>query len=267
MVARRYLLATVGLVLAFGCVRPQPDVTADGPVLFAAVTWNLNAGRGDVARLLDHLASGALTGARPRELILLLQEAVEGGERGVRAIAAARGLSVVYSAVRRSGERVSGNAILSTQPLGAPRVIELPRERQPRGAIATSVALAGTPLFVVNTHLENRLALGRGLFGDRARRRQAEALLREIPAGHGMLGGDMNTMLGQEEPALRAFRARFPDTPPRPQPTFRDRLVLDHLFFDLPDGWAATRRVVADRYGSDHQPVLALVHGAALSAN
>jgi hypothetical protein len=45
-----------------------------------------------------------------------------------------------------------------------------------------------------------------------------------------------------------------------PLPTFRDRLVLDHLFFDLPDGWRAERRVVADRYRSDHHPVLGLLY-------
>ena len=72
----------------------------------------------------------------------------------------------------------------------------------------------------------------------------------------------MNTMLGAAEPAWRVFSERFPDTPAdRPRPTFRDRLVLDHLFFDLPDGWAVTRRVVAERYGSDHHPVIGIVTG------
>ena len=92
-------------------------------------------------------------------------------------------------------------------------------------------------LFVVSTHLENRLGWLRGLFGDRARGRQAEALLQALPQGHGIVGGDFNTMLGPNEPAWRAMLGRFPDTPDRPEPTFRDRLVLDHLFFDLPDGW------------------------------
>ncbi len=52
-----------------------------------------------------------------------------------------------------------------------------------------------------------------------------------------MVGGDFNTMLGPDEPAWGALLARFPDTPDKPEPTFRDRLVLDHLFFDVPDGW------------------------------
>jgi endonuclease/exonuclease/phosphatase (EEP) superfamily protein YafD len=57
---------------------------------------------------------------------------------------------------------------------------------------------------------------------------------------------------------------RFDDTPAdRARPTVRDRLVLDHLFFDVPDGWTVTRRVVPERYGSDHHPVIGLVTGAA----
>jgi endonuclease/exonuclease/phosphatase family metal-dependent hydrolase len=114
-------------------------------------------------------------------------------------------------------------------------------------------------LFVASVHLENRLGWLRGLFGDHARGRQADALLQALPSGHGIVGGDFNTMLGPDEPAWRSMLRRFPDTPDRPEPTFRDRLVLDHLFFDLPDGWRVTRRVMSERYGSDHHPVLAEV--------
>jgi endonuclease/exonuclease/phosphatase family metal-dependent hydrolase len=189
--------------------------------------------------------------------VLLLQEAPEGGERDVAAIAAERKLSVYFSAVRRTPARAIGNAILSTLPLAAARAVDLPRERQPRAAAIATIQANGETLLVISTHLENRLGWLRGLFGDRARGRQADALLREIPPKqHGILGGDMNTMLGPGEPAWQAFLNRFPDTPPRPEPTFRDRLVLDHLFLDLPAGWAATRRVVEERYGSDHHPVL-----------
>jgi endonuclease/exonuclease/phosphatase (EEP) superfamily protein YafD len=44
-----------------------------------------------------------------------------------------------------------------------------------------------------------------------------------------------------------------------PAPTFANRLILDHLFFDLPPRWTASRQVIADRYGSDHHPLLGLV--------
>ena len=253
----------VALMLILGaaaaCVRPLPEVAPSGPVLLAVITWNLHAGRGDVVRLIDDLASGRLTDQPARDSVLLLQEASDDGERGLRTVATARRLSIAFAPVRRTPGRVTGNAILSTLPLRETRLIDLPRERQPRGALIASVEVAGEPLLIVSTHLENRLEWLRGLFGDRARGRQATALLGEIPSGHGVLGGDMNTMLGPDEPAWRVFLERFPDTPDRPEPTFRDRLVLDHLFFDLPDGWRVTRSVIAEQYGSDHHPVLGLI--------
>jgi endonuclease/exonuclease/phosphatase family metal-dependent hydrolase len=213
----------------------------------------MHGGRGDLSRLLDELA-GPL--AAPSDYVALLQEAGDEADRDVRAIAAARGLSVVF---HRTPERRIGNALVSTLPLESPRVIDLPRERQPRRALMAHVSIGDLPLFVASAHLENRLGWMRGLFGDRARGRQADALIGNLPPGPGILGGDMNTMLGPDEPAWRALLERFPDTPPRPEPTFRDRLVLDHLFFDLPDGWTATRRVLPDLYGSDHHPVLGTI--------
>jgi endonuclease/exonuclease/phosphatase family metal-dependent hydrolase len=251
------------LVLLAGCVRPAPVVTPSGPILLAVVTWNLHGSRGELPRLLDDLAGGRLTDAPVRDYVVLLQEATDQGDRDVRATATGRQLSAYFSLVWRIGPRTSGNAILSTLPLTDRRAIDLPRERQPRAAAMAAIPIAGETLFVISTHLENRLGWLRGLFGDRARGRQAEALLLELPPQqHGILGGDMNTMLGPTEPAWRAFLDRFPDTPPRPEPTFRDRLVLDHLFLDLPDGWTATRRVIEDRYGSDHHPVLGVIHGS-----
>jgi endonuclease/exonuclease/phosphatase (EEP) superfamily protein YafD len=77
----------------------------------------------------------------------------------------------------------------------------------------------------------------------------------------GIVGGDLNTQFGPTEPALLTLLVRFPDTPPvsRADVTFHDRLVLDHLLFDLPDGWTASRRILTDAYGSDHHPVLGMV--------
>ena len=209
----------------------------------------MHGGRGDLRRLIDDLEMGRLTGAAARDYILLLQEFVD-REGAVRSTS--RALTLFASPVRGA----SSNAILATTRLEDPRSIDLPRERQPRAAVAATVRVGGEGLFVVSTHLENRLGWLQGLFGDRARGRQAQALLQALPPGHGIVGGDFNTMLGRNEPAWRAMLARFPDTPDRPEATFRDRLVLDHLFVDLPDGWSVTRRVVKDQYGSDHHPVL-----------
>lgn len=216
----------------------------------AVVTWNLHAGRGDLARLRYDLGSGAITGAVPTDYVLLLQEVVPPVD--------AQGLSVFFAPVRGD----SGNAILSTRPLIQPRVIALARERQPRSAIAATLRLDAASLFIVDVHMENRLAWWRALFSDTARGEQASALLRELPAGDGILGGDLNTWLGPNEPAWRAMLRRFPDTPrDPPQPTFHDRLVLDHLFFDLPAGWRVSRRVINNAYGSDHHPVIAVLAG------
>jgi endonuclease/exonuclease/phosphatase family metal-dependent hydrolase len=257
VVARRWPGLVAIFLLASGawaCARVvTPQVAQTGTPILAVVTWNMHGGRGDLPRLLEEL-TGPL--AAPADYVVLLQEAGDEDGRDVRAIAAMRGLSVAF---QRTPERSIGNALVSTLPLESARVIELPRERQPRRALMARVHVRELPLFVASAHLENRLGWMRGLFGDRARGRQAEALIRDLPPGPGILGGDMNTMLGPEEPAWRALLERFPDTPLRPEPTFRDRLVLDHLFFDLPDGWAATRRVLPDRYGSDHHPVLGIV--------
>jgi endonuclease/exonuclease/phosphatase family metal-dependent hydrolase len=249
------LRAAVLLSAAIGaCVRVTPESPSAGTPVLTTVTWNMHAGRGDLPRLLDDLAAGSI--APSSDFVVLLQEASDEGGRDVRAVATARGLAVAF---HRTPERTIGNALLATVPLESPRVIELPRERQPRRALVAVVRAGGFPLFVASAHLENRLGWLRGLFGDRARGRQADALIRALPEGDGLIGGDMNTMLGPDEPAWRALLTRFPDTPARPQPTFRDRLVLDHLFFDLPDGWTATRRVLPDRYGSDHHPVVGVV--------
>ena len=214
------------------------------------ITWNLNAGRGDLPRLVVDVASGRLTGAPPEHVVLLLQETA-----GTIA-----GAYTFVVPVYEIGGRLRANAIVSTLPLLDTRAIALPRERQPRMAALATIMLRGERLFVVSTHLENRLSwLRGGVFSDAARLRQAAALIRVIPDGPGILGGDLNTSLGPAEPALKQLAMRFPDTPPLATPTFRQRLALDHLFFDLPDGWRADVRVLADRYGSDHHPVIGVV--------
>jgi endonuclease/exonuclease/phosphatase family metal-dependent hydrolase len=218
----------------------------------------MHGGRGALSRLIDDLEAGALTGSRTSDYVLLLQEFVDRSDDALIR-SRTRELTLFTSPVRSP----MGNAIVSSVRLEEPRTIDLPRERQPRGAVVATIRLAREEFFVVSTHLENRLGWLAGLFGDRARGRQAAALLKSLPArGHGVVGGDFNTMLGPDEPAWGAFLARFPDTPDKPEPTFRDRLVLDHLFFDVPDGWTVTRRVIRDQYGSDHHPVIAEINGS-----
>lgn len=246
------------------CVRPQvlSAPVAPASITFAVATWNLHAGKGELARFVDDLASGRLTGGPPRDYVVLLQEDVERDNEPLGAIAAARHLFAFFLPLRQQHGAISGNAMLSTQPFEQPRIIPLPRQRQARASAAANITIAGERLFVANVHLENRLPWWEALFSDRARGRQARALLQELPADqHGVLGGDLNTWYGPGEPAWREMLRRFPDTKfDRLQPTFRNRLVLDHLLFDLPKGWTVSRRVLQERYGSDHHPVVAVVY-------
>jgi endonuclease/exonuclease/phosphatase family metal-dependent hydrolase len=225
------------------------------------VTWNVHAGVGDLTRLVSDLASGRLTGTPPDNYVLLLQEAMAGQTSEPGVIAGERHLSITYEPVHRIGNTTIGNAILSTLPLSNTRVIALPRARQTRIALFATLTVMDAELFLVNAHLENRVSVWRGLlFSDGARGRQAAAVLAQLPPGPGIAGGDLNTWLGPTEPAWRAFAARFPDTPREVAgPTFRDRLVLDHLFFDVPEGWEVERLVLPEGYGSDHRPVLGII--------
>jgi endonuclease/exonuclease/phosphatase family metal-dependent hydrolase len=239
--------------------RAQPAASAD--VDLAIVTWNMHIGVGDLPRLVADLAAGRLTGVVPRQYVLLLEEVTDGGPNDPAPIARERNLSLQFQPIRQRSAHLSGNAILSTLPLSNVRQITLPREREPRGSLLATTTLADQIIFLVAVHLENRVSLQRGLlFSDGPRARQARALIANLPAGHGIAGGDLNTWLGPDEPALKIFAARFPNTPTdRLQPTVVDRLVLDHLFFDVPAGWQVRRWSLRDYYGSDHRPVVGVV--------
>jgi len=221
----------------------------------------VHAGVGNLPALVDDLTQGRITGSPIRNYVILLQESIAGNQYDVVAFARQRQLWVYFAQVRLSDRGPSGNAILTTeQPLNVSTII-LPRIHRMRKAVVASFEIEGQSMFIVNAHLENRLSwLKGGLFADNARGKQTQALVNALPPGPGIVGGDLNTILGQDEPTVRMLTERFGDTPTeRSVPTFHDRLVLDHLFFDLPDGWLATRQVIANRYNSDHHPVLGLV--------
>jgi endonuclease/exonuclease/phosphatase family metal-dependent hydrolase len=258
---RRALVACLLLIGSAACGPRTVAAVPSGPGILAVVAWNMHGGRGDLPRLLADLDAGRLTDRPAANRLLLLQEAVEGGDHDVGSIAALRGWSAFFAPVRAIDRGTLGNAILSSAPLVEARRIALPEERQPRAAAVASVRVGSQPLLVVSVHLENRVSWWKGgPLGDTARGRQAKALLHALPAGApGILGGDLNTWLGRREPAWRAMAERFDDTPAVHDPTFRDRAVLDHLFFDLPTGWRGTTQVARDAYGSDHLPVIGLI--------
>lgn len=258
------LITAAVLLTSSACVRRAVDVAPAGPPLATIVTWNMNAGAGDLAALLADLGPGKLTSAATTDTVVLLQEAIAEEHRQLQQLADARGWSMVLVPVRYDGRRTRSNAILASGPLHLPRAIPLPQERQTRNAAAAFVRFGNERMFVVSAQLENRLAGFKGLFSDTARARQAAALLDALPADEpGIVGGDLNTWMGRGEPALRVLARRFSDTPLFvPAATFRGGAPLDHLFLDLPDGWRAVARVAPDRYGSDHHPVVAEIFGS-----
>jgi len=254
------VVAVLGLLGTSGCAAARVSAVPAAPALITAITWNTHSGEGDLSRLVADLERGNLS-PRPRAYLLLLQETTS---EELAAIAAPRGWSVSFAAVRGTDDHPRGNGIVSSVALTDRRVVPLPRVRQSRTAVTARIEIAGQPLFVASVHLENRVSWWRGgLLSDTGRQRQAEGLLHALPPNSpGILGGDLNTWLGPNEPAWRALADRFADTPRWPaSPTFRNRLVLDHVLIDLPDGWRVTRQVLEDDYESDHHPVMATVFG------
>jgi endonuclease/exonuclease/phosphatase family metal-dependent hydrolase len=156
-----------------------------------------------------------------------------------------------------------GNAILSTLPLSDLRAIELPGERQRRVALTATVQIAGRegpmPVSVATAHLDT---LGGPetlwLFGaTRTRSRQAQSMMAELPDGPLILGADLNSWLGPNEPAARDLLRSFPSTPAGSRaPTHAAGLLLDYLFFRAPSGWRASLVRADERYGSDHHPLI-----------
>lgn len=202
----------------------------------------------------------------------------EPGARSIQAVARRNGLHLLYVPSARNGRDASpaedrGNAILSTVPLREPSALEFPVERQRRVAVSARIDLdaeAGGPteLRLINLHLDLRArfrqfhrSLG-NVRTDQARL-AASSYAGDDPA---VLGGDLNTWLGgAREGAVRVLSEAFPlpEKPPDRRtlraPGPLPDLVLDHLFFRLPDGLGASSQVVENRYGSDHYPVLGRV--------
>jgi len=279
---------------------PESDEAIDSLVV---VTWNTHVGGGSLGYFIRQLRTGVLTAGRPvNHFVILLQETFrtgyevpaklpEGGlyadeifparelgvRRDVRRVAREEGLHAFYAPSMRNGvdkdpPEDRGNAILSTLPLVDYTVWELPLRYQRRvsiGAVVAGETTDGRPwrLSLVNVHLANRSGM-RSLVHSftRVRTHQTEFVLDNLPfTGAAVLGGDLNTWLGErEEPAVRMIQQSF--TEPKSAPshgTLKFGAVLerqtDFLFFRLPDGWRARYRRIEGTYGSDHYPLLGWV--------
>jgi endonuclease/exonuclease/phosphatase family metal-dependent hydrolase len=277
------------------CEAVGPIVLRDAPEALAPrwpdhliiVGWNVQVGGGDVARLVQRLQSGAITGRPVSDFVLLLEEAHRAGggvpalPRGVRVprriapdlkgrsrddivtVARTLNLGLYYVPSMRNGAGPSfedrGNAILSTHPLDDLLAIELPFGRQRRvsmGATMGGVDRAGRAwrLRLVTAHLD-ALGSARRLwtFATGWRTTQARALLDALGhAGASVLGADLNTWLfGSWEGAARLLDRAHPDTGPSvapPAPAAAGR--LDYVFLRLPAGWRARTWRPADPCGT-----------------
>ena len=278
------------------------QLTAFDPIdELVVVSWNLHVGGADLDGLVRRLRAGAFTAGRPvTRFVLLVQEAYRAGPavplpapgmrfpgairprrqaagRGIVDDARRLGLALYYVPAMRNGapgetDEDRGNAILSTEPLTDLAAIELPFERQRRVAAVATVHLRGwvglpRAIRLASVHLENTASVRRlRVLAQEPRRRQAQALLAMMPREAPILvGGDFNTWFGYADRTYKTMAAAVPDIGATDRrPTFAGLLRLDHVFSRLPDGWTATATRLAERFGSDHYPILARVRTVAV---
>lgn len=271
---------------ANGLGESEPVRTTD-PI--AVVSWNVNVGAGKLSAFVADLRAGEWSnGRRVEHFVLLLQEALRTGDtvplHGPSQVGARRllrrppridivrfarelGLSLLYVPSMRNGLDASapaedrGNAILSTLPLLAPGALELPFSRQRRvGVLAMLGGLAhGESLGVASVHLDPFVGANRlwvfGTAGARGRQARAIAAILE-PHGPVVVGGDFNTWLGTNEPALREMTHLSGQAAQAHEGTYTSGAVLDYLFFRTPATWLATYERADDTYWSDHYPLV-----------
>ena len=249
--------AAIGPVVVQGGQAAMPPAP-DAPLV--VVDWNTYLGRGNLDELILKLERGDFTdGMRVGRFVLLLQEVFR---TSILQFAREHGVSVVFAPTRKLASEFDdrGGAILATDPLDDVTIVELPFEKQRRVAVGARVG----SIHFVNVHLDTSVGLLRGGPGA-ARRRQARAVIEAIarvPAPV-LVAGDFNTWWGDDEPAIKEMRQAFPDALPlATRETWRGPLrtgnKLDHVFAKGVDPPVAVRRL-ADRFGSDHWPLITTV--------
>jgi endonuclease/exonuclease/phosphatase family metal-dependent hydrolase len=271
------------VIVAAGAFGPPREIS---PRDITFVSWNVHVGNGDIARFVNDLREGRLTdGRRPADIVLLLQEAVRLGDvpalppdasgarrisvkhppaTDIREVGRALDMWLVYAPSMRNGNRADdppedrGNAILSTLPLSDARAVELPGERQRRVALFARLAPGSSDRVSVGVIHFDALAAPKQLwvFGtSTVRALQARWLSTVAPEGTLVLGADLNTWHGADEPAPKILGQLFAGTPVTADRSAPSHRVLDYMFFRA-EGATARYRVVGDQYGSDHHPLI-----------
>ena len=259
------------------------------------ISWNTHLGHADVRAFVADLRNGRIIqGQRINHFILLMQEAFREGESvppnfaangctkrmgggavsDIEDTADSLGLALFYVPSMRNGctahpREDRGNAILSTLPLADLKAVELPLARQRRVAAMAKVSGHTTDgrdwnLVVASVHLENRSS-GAPRNWVHGRARQAEAFVAQLPDSVLLaVGGDLNTLTGPDEPAVRIIGSKFANSPEhQPENTYLSYVVvrsrLDYLFFRCHGHHKSTYWRATRRYGSDHYPVMGFI--------
>ena len=213
------------------------------------VSWNVHVGNGDLVRFVDDLRAGRWTAGHPVfDIVLLLQEVLRRGDVPVLS-AGASGAGRIRAKNRRAVDiedvaRELGMWLAYAPSMrGREAVIEDARQ-----ADHVSVGVL---------HFDALAARRRfWLFGSsRVRAMQAESLAAVLPEGTLALGADLNTWRGANEPAPKYFRRLFASTAVTIDESGPGHRSLDYMFFRAP-GTSARYRVVQDKYGSDHYPLV-----------
>jgi hypothetical protein len=250
------------------------------------VSWNVHVGSGDIRSFVNDLRAGTHTdGRRFQHYVLLLQEAVRteavpafaSGASGAKRIAPhdpvppidivrvseELGASLIYVPSMRNGSSAAdpaedrGSAIVSTLPMQVPMAIELSGERQRRVVISAQIG----SFSVAVVHLD---ALGgsrrlRLFWTPWMRDVQVRTTASVLPSGPLVVGADLNTWHGRDELAARHLAQLFRATPLSVDRHGLGLRVLDYMFFRAGTNQRARYRQVANRYGSDHRPLVGWV--------
>jgi hypothetical protein len=249
------------------------------------VSWNVHEGNGDLVRLMNDLSAGRHVARKTAHYVLMLQEALrtdgvpplaagmagagrieakDGAPTDIVQIARGLGLSLVYVPSMRNGHSPDdpredrGCAILSTLPLTDPVAVELPGDFQRRVAIVAGVGPVRAGAIHLNATGSWSVRL-RLFWTPWLRDVQIRSMRTFLPDGPLVVGADLNSWHGRDEPGVRVLDRMARETPVTIDRRGLGLRVLDYLFFRVGANRRAHVREIDDRYGSDHRPLVGWV--------